>query len=270
MDRIILYFIQKRHNWPDRMLGVFFGVSPQTVHNTVEEVTSKIVEHFVPRLFFLPSPEEVLPFIPLDVKTAFPKALFAGDATHIKTPVPEKYSLNSLSFCVYKWSPTAQFVLCKCSYVLNLCFFSRADELFFLVATLDGRPVGRTLFFGGKAAECQDCVNGSAFVEALIGNISPLIAVLFIFHFFFSSAMGFVPREGFDSETELLLYDGAGTRVRLSHKVAVATPPNRFEDGVRQTVLFFSCFFFSFANLTLRVARKRGRRDNSAVCSVFY
>lgn len=53
--------------------------------------------------------------------------------------------------------------------------------------------------------------------------------------------MGYVPKDGFESKTELLLYDGAGTRIKLSDNVAVATPPNKFEDGVRQSV---KTFFF--------------------------
>ncbi len=64
------------------MLGVFFGVSDQSISNYVDEVALKVHEKFVPRLFFLPTPEEVRPYVPPEVARLFPDALLIGDATH--------------------------------------------------------------------------------------------------------------------------------------------------------------------------------------------
>ena len=108
-----MYFIQMRHSWSDYMLGVFFGVSGQSTSNYIDEVALKMQEKFVPRLFFLPTPQEVRPYIPQEVTKLFPDALLIGDATHFYVDTPTKYSLNGLTFCVYKWDTTAQIVLCK-------------------------------------------------------------------------------------------------------------------------------------------------------------
>ncbi len=113
MDRALMYFIQMRHSWSDYMLGVFFGVSNQSSSNYIDEVALKMQEKFVPRLFFLPTPQEVRPYIPQEVTKLFPDALLIGDATHFYVDTPTKYSLNGLTFCVYKWDTTAQIVLCK-------------------------------------------------------------------------------------------------------------------------------------------------------------
>ena len=44
--------------------------------------------------------------------------------------------------------------------------------------------------------------------------------------------MGHVPKDGFEVETDLILYDGAGTRIQLGSNIGVVTPANRFQDGV--------------------------------------
>jgi hypothetical protein len=127
LDRVLLYFIQKRHGWSDYMLGIFFGVSDQSISNYVDEVASKVHGKFVPRLFFLPTPAEVTPYIPAEVRRLFPHALLIGDATHFYVDTPTKYSLNGLTFCVYKWDTTAQIVLCKASCVQMLCLIRIHD-----------------------------------------------------------------------------------------------------------------------------------------------
>jgi hypothetical protein len=117
-----MFFIKIRHDWPDKMLELFFGVSDGTAANYVDEVTEKmcevtekICESFVPRLFYLPKPEGVVPRIPQKFRDAYPTVFFIGDATHKTVPVPENASHNSLAFCVYKWVTTVQMVFCKMS-----------------------------------------------------------------------------------------------------------------------------------------------------------
>ena len=112
---MLMFFIKTRHDWPDKMLELFFGISDGTAANYVDEVTDKMCEAFVPRLFFLPRPEEVIPRIPKKFKDAYPTVRFIGDATHKSVPVPENASHNSLAFCVYKWGTTVQMVFCKMS-----------------------------------------------------------------------------------------------------------------------------------------------------------
>jgi len=48
--------------------------------------------------------------------------------------------------------------------------------------------------------------------------------------------MGHVPNDGFEVETDLILYDGAGTRIQLGSNIGVVTPANRFQDGVTMSV----------------------------------
>ena len=66
-----MYFIQMRHSWSHYMLGVFFGVSHHTISNYIDQVALKMQEKFVPRLFFLPTPQEVRPYIPPEVTKFF-------------------------------------------------------------------------------------------------------------------------------------------------------------------------------------------------------
>ena len=66
-----MYFIQMRHGWSDYMLGVFFDVSHHTISNYIDEVALKMQEKFVPRLFFLPTPQEVRPTSPQRSRSCF-------------------------------------------------------------------------------------------------------------------------------------------------------------------------------------------------------
>jgi len=45
-----------------------------------------------------------------------------------------------------------------------------------------------------------------------------------------------VPKDVFEVETDLILYDGAGTRIQLGSNIGVATPANKFQDGVTMSV----------------------------------
>lgn len=110
MDRMLLYLIRMRHGWPFFMLGVFFGISDESASCYVDEVMRCMVEDFVPRLFYFPTKSEVDPHISKEFKRDFPGVMFIGDGTHLHTGTPENYALNGLSFCVYKWSSTLQFV----------------------------------------------------------------------------------------------------------------------------------------------------------------
>jgi len=110
---MLLYFIKLRHDWPFKMLGLFFGVSLQTASNYYAQVCLKIHTEFTPRLFYFPKPEEVLEYISAEFKKAFPGVVLIGDGTHRKTDTPELSSLNGLTFCVYKWGCTLQVVFCE-------------------------------------------------------------------------------------------------------------------------------------------------------------
>ncbi len=67
---------------------------------------------------------------------------------------------------------------------------------FVLGITPDGRIVGRSLLYGGKAAECIDIVNRSTLVAALKANVPQPKQELFFFHELVFPAMGHVPHTG--------------------------------------------------------------------------
>jgi hypothetical protein len=108
-----MWLLKQRHNWPDTMLGVFFGLSHTTVSNYCDEIGAKFNDEFVPRIFYLPSKAEVEPYISREFKAAFPNVFLMGDGTHGMVDTPTLKSLNGLTFCVYKWGTTFQIVLCK-------------------------------------------------------------------------------------------------------------------------------------------------------------
>jgi hypothetical protein len=45
---MLMFFIKIRHDWPDKMLELFFGVSDGTAANYVDEVTEKIAATVLP------------------------------------------------------------------------------------------------------------------------------------------------------------------------------------------------------------------------------
>lgn len=48
--------------------------------------------------------------------------------------------------------------------------------------------------------------------------------------------MGHVPQDGYEAEVNLILYDGAGTRIQLGSNIGIVTPANKFQDGVTMSV----------------------------------
>lgn len=98
--------------------------------------------------------------------------------------------------------------------------------------TPDGRVVGRSLIYGGKAAEVIDIVNRGTLAEALKGKISLDMVTSIWFSDFFSLVMGYMPEGGFEEPTNIMLYDGAGTRLDVGNNIGAFTPANKFKDGV--------------------------------------
>ena len=48
--------------------------------------------------------------------------------------------------------------------------------------------------------------------------------------------MGYVPEGGFEEPTEIMRYDGAGTRLDIGNNIGAFTPANKFKDGVTLSV----------------------------------
>lgn len=101
--------------------------------------------------------------------------------------------------------------------------------------------VGRSLIYGGKAAELIDIVNRGTLAEALTGKICLANFTSISVSEFFFLVMGYVPDGGFDVPTSIILYDGAGTRLDIGKNIRAYTPANKFQDGVSLSVnpLFF-------------------------------
>lgn len=62
--------------------------------------------------------------------------------------------------------------------------------------------------------------------------------------------MGYMPSEGFDAPTHIILYDGAGTRLDVGHNIRAHTPANKFKDGVTLSV---KSVFFIFLEMTFHM-----------------
>ena len=56
--------------------------------------------------------------------------------------------------------------------------------------------------------------------------------------------MGFMPEGGFEVPTEIMLYDGAGTRLDIGNNIGALTPANKFKDGVTLSVRAQLFIFF--------------------------
>ena|SRR3990167_3128588 len=112
-DRVLLYFIRARWKWPFRMLGLMFGVSDRCASNYYYKVLTIVLEHFSPRLFYLPNASETIKYIPDRFKSKFPNTLLVGDGFHVSCMTPEDFALQGLSFSIYKWDSTMQLIICE-------------------------------------------------------------------------------------------------------------------------------------------------------------
>jgi hypothetical protein len=125
--------------------------------------------------------------------------------------------------------------------------FLTKKNLPYIGITPDGRVVGRSLIYGGKAAEVIDIVNRGTLAEALTGKISLTKVTSISVSDFFFRVMGYVPDEGFAVPTSIILYDGAGTRLDIGKNIGAHTPANKFQDGVSLSVnpLFFVSLYMT-------------------------
>jgi hypothetical protein len=96
--------------------------------------------------------------------------------------------------------------------------------------------VGRSLIYGGKAAEVIDIVNRGTLAKALTGKICLAKVTSISSSDFFFLVMGYVPDAGFEVPTNIILYDGAGTRLDIGKNIGAYTPASKFQDGVSLSV----------------------------------
>ena len=157
-----------------------FGVSDRSASNYSLEVENSFKQHFLPRLFFLPTPTEIDPYIPQRFKDAFPNVKFIGDGTHVAAQTPEQFSTNGLTFCIYKWGTTWQIIIRTSDlFFVKLSHSLQSSYLLALVITPDGRVVMRSSVFGGKAGEVPHMLNDSIIVSHLQGEyLSVLIGIV--------------------------------------------------------------------------------------------
>ncbi len=136
--------------------------------------------------------------------------------------------------------------------------------LCFLVITPDGRIVMRSLIYGGKAAEVQHMLNDSKVVAQLQGEYLSVWKKKFFLSQNKNAAMGYVPKEGFETKFNIIMWDGAGSRAHLGGNVGLETPADRYQDGVRLDVSFCN-----ISLLFLNVSWKESSGDDSTALQKF-
>lgn len=94
----------------------------------------------------------------------------------------------------------------------------------------------RSLLYGGKAPECTTIINNSTLADSLQGNVLTTSLLVFALMILDISAAGYVTEGAGGLGEDLILYDGAGTRIRIGAGITVKTPPARFQDGVQLEV----------------------------------
>jgi hypothetical protein len=50
------------------------------------------------------------------------------------------------------------------------------------------------------------------------------------------AALGYVPKGGFRERTNIMMWDGAGSRANLGGNVGLQVPSDRYQDGVQMEV----------------------------------
>jgi len=95
-----------------------FGISAGSVQNYFTEVKNVYLQNFVPKLFRMIGEEEIVDYIPKEIKNNFPHCRFIVDGTHFQMQVPANFLLQRLMYSGYKRMVTCQVVIGEVVYIV--------------------------------------------------------------------------------------------------------------------------------------------------------
>jgi hypothetical protein len=129
-ERVLLFLTRLRRKTPFVELGYQFGCGRETARRYFHDLVDVFHKHFVLRLVFPRSPEELRKMSRAEVLAQFPDLLAILDATNWEQLKPGNFLENRLSWSAYKHMTVFQVLLGEyCGCVVQdstdkLCFIS--------------------------------------------------------------------------------------------------------------------------------------------------
>jgi hypothetical protein len=151
-----MFFIKIRHDWPDKMLELFFGVSDGTAANYVDEMQKRCANRLCRDCFTCPNLRK------------WSRVSRKSSEMHIRLcfssatrPTKQFLFRRTLRTIRLRSASTSEGQRCKWCFVRCLAVWCLVfmNPLVVLGITPDDRIVGRSLLYGGKAHEVADIVN---------------------------------------------------------------------------------------------------------------
>ena len=128
-DRVLLFLSRLRRKTSFQELGYQYGCGKESAKRYFVEMVNLFHEHFVPRLVFPRSPEDLRKMTRPQVREAFPDLLAILDATNWEQLMPENFLENRLSYSAFKHFNAFQVLLGSCSWRVSSNSFE-SDGLF--------------------------------------------------------------------------------------------------------------------------------------------
>lgn len=110
-DRVLMFLQRLRRKTTFQELGYLYGCGKETASRYFGEMVEIFNAHFVPRLVFPRTPEELKAMTREQVANKFPDLLAILDATNWEQLKPENFLQNRLSYSAFKHMTVFQVLL---------------------------------------------------------------------------------------------------------------------------------------------------------------
>jgi hypothetical protein len=101
-ERVVLFLTRLRRKTSFQELGYQYGCGKESARRYFDELNVAFNTHFVPRLLFPRSPDELMKMTHASVKEQFPDLLAILDATNWEQLKPENFLENRMSYSAFK------------------------------------------------------------------------------------------------------------------------------------------------------------------------
>ena len=108
---MLLFLTRLRRKTPFQELAYHYGCGKETARRYFNQLVEVFHKHFVPRLVFPRSPEDLRKMSREDVFAQFPDLLAVLDATNLEQLKPRNFLENRLSYSAYKHMTVFQVLL---------------------------------------------------------------------------------------------------------------------------------------------------------------
>lgn len=235
-ERVLMFLTRLRRNTTFEELGYQYGCGITSASRYFAEYVKIFVEHFVPRLLFPRSPDELREMTRAEVRESYPHLLAILDATNWEQLKPENFLENRISYSAYKHLTAFQVLLGELlpgsTYVTLRIFVM----FVVLVVSTQRLILWRSEIFGGISNEISVILDESTLLTDMKGIAFGLWLCVLYFHFFLFVAMGYLKERDRDPTAVVCLADSAYHRSALKEELGLGLPVPQSKDGVQQKV----------------------------------